>query len=106
MMDLIVTYRKRQRVSSEEDTDHDGRMDAWTSYRVVGDKELMSRLERDSDGDGKRDLFETYEAAKGRPQLTKREEDKDGDGRVDVTSIYENGKLVRREISDPNLVPL
>lgn len=105
-MDLIVTYRKRQRVSSEEDTDHDGRMDAWTRYQVVGDKELMSRIERDSDGDGKRDVFETYEAAKGRPQLTKREEDKDGDGRVDVISIYENGKLVRREISDPDLVPL
>ena len=41
-----------------------------------------------------------------RPQLTKREEDKNGDGQVDVTSIYENGKLVRREISDPDLVPL
>jgi hypothetical protein len=105
-MDLIVTYRKRHRVSSEEDTDHDGRMDFWTSYQVIGDKEVMSRVERDSDGDGARDVFETYEAAKGRPQLTKREEDKDGDGQIDVTSIYENGKLVRREISDPDFVPL
>ena len=81
-------------------------MDAWTRYQVVGDKEIMSRVERDTDGDGTRDVFETYEAAKGRPQLTKREEDKDGDGEVDVTSIYENGKLVRREIADPDLVPL
>jgi hypothetical protein len=105
-MDLTVTYRKRHRVSSEEDTDRDGRMDAWTSYQVIGDKEVMSRVERDTDGDGKRDVFETYEAANGRPQLTKREEDKDGDGQVDVTSIYENGRLVRREISDPDLVPL
>jgi hypothetical protein len=105
-MDLIVTYRKRQRVGSEEDTDHDGQMDTWTSYQVVRDKEAISRIERDTDADGTRDVFETYEAAKGRPQLTKREEDKDGDGQVDVISIYENGKLVRREISDPNLVPL
>jgi hypothetical protein len=29
-----------------------------------------------------------------------------GDGKVDVTSIYERGKLVRREISDPALMPL
>ena len=28
------------------------------------------------------------------------------DGSVDVTSIYENGKLVRREVSDPALLPL
>jgi hypothetical protein len=105
-MDLIVTYRKRQRVGSEEDTDHDGQMDTWTSYQVVRDEEAISRIERDTDADGTRDVFETYEAAKGRPQLTKREEDKDGDGQVDVISIYENGKLVRREISDPNLVPL
>ena len=29
-----------------------------------------------------------------------------GDGTIDVTSIYEKGKLVRREITDPSLVPL
>jgi hypothetical protein len=35
-----------------------------------------------------------------------REEDVTGDGKIDITSIYENGKLVRREIADPSLVPL
>jgi hypothetical protein len=38
--------------------------------------------------------------------LAQREEDKNGDGKIDVTSVYENGKLVRREIADPNLTPL
>ena len=38
--------------------------------------------------------------------LAKREEDRNGDGTPDITSIYRNGKLVRREISDPALVPL
>jgi len=38
--------------------------------------------------------------------LARREEDRNGDGTPDITSIYENGKLVRREISDPALVPL
>jgi hypothetical protein len=29
-----------------------------------------------------------------------------GDGSIDVTSVYEGGKLVRREVTDPGLVPL
>ena len=38
--------------------------------------------------------------------IARREEDVNGDGVADVKSIYEDGKLVRREISDPALVPL
>ena len=52
------------------------------------------------------DVFETYAILDGEPVLTKREEDKNQDGTIDITSIYENGKLVRREISDPSLMPL
>jgi hypothetical protein len=106
-MDLVVTYRDRNRVMTEEDSDRDGRMDSWTSYSVVEGKEVVSRIERDTNADGNRDVFETYKAtSRGQPELAKREEDKDGDGKADVTSIYENGRLIRREISDPNLVPL
>jgi hypothetical protein len=105
-MDLVVTYRERHRVSTEEDTNHDGRMDAWSSYTVVDGAELVSRVERDTDADGTRDVIETYTARKGRPELAKREEDKDGDGEPDVISVYEKGKLIRREIADPSLVPL
>jgi len=70
----------------------------WIQYR--------NRIEKDETGDGKANVFETYAPVDGKPVLSKREEDKNGDGSIDVTSIYKNGKLVRREISDPNMVPL
>jgi hypothetical protein len=63
-------------------------------------------VEKDETGDGEPNVFETYTAQNGKPLLTKREEDKNGDGNIDITSIYKDGKLVRREISDPNMVPL
>ena len=105
-IDLIVIYKNRKRVSTAEDTDKDGTMDSWTEYDVVGEKEVISRIEKDTNSDGIRDVFESYSTGNGRPELAKREEDKDGDGEVDIISIYENGRLVRREINDPNLVPL
>jgi len=105
-IDLIVIYKNRKRVSTAEDTDKDGAMDSWTEYDVVGEKEVISRIEKDTNSDGIRDVFEFYSTGNGRPELAKREEDKDGDGEVDIISIYENGRLVRREINDPNLVPL
>lgn len=58
--------------------------------------------ELDTDGDGRRDRVDHFDAA-GRVAL--REEDLDGDGAVDVRSLYEGGRLVRREFSDPRLVP-
>ena len=105
-IDYMVIYEDRGRVRSEEDRDRDGAMDTWTTYRVVGGEEMIARIERDTKGDGKPDVFENFSEKGGKPILAKREEDKNGDGSIDVTSIYENGKLVRREISDPTLVPL
>jgi len=58
--------------------------------------------ELDTDGDGRRDRVDHFDAA-GRVAL--REEDLDGDGAVDVRSLYEQGRLVRREFSDPSFVP-
>ena len=58
--------------------------------------------ERDTDGDGRRDRVDHFDAA-GRVAL--REEDLDGDGAMDVRSLYEQGRLVRREFSDPSFVP-
>jgi hypothetical protein len=106
VIDHIVIYEKRHRVRAEEDRSHDGAMDSWTTYRVVGGEEVIARIERDTNADGKPDVFEVFSAKDGVPVLARREEDKNGDGSIDVTSIYENGKLVRREISDPTLVPL
>jgi len=104
--DLIVTYQDRVRVRVEEDRDLDGRFDHWTDYRAVGSRELVWRVERDTSGDGKIDLSEFFDTETGEPVIARREEDKNGDGEADVVSIYRNGKLVRREINDPDLVPL
>ena len=51
-------------------------------------------------------MFEKYDTSSGAAVLLRREEDKNGDGQIDITSIYEKGKLVKREINDPSLVPL
>ena len=79
--------------------------DSLPPYDLL-DPILQAFIEKDESGDGKPDVFETYKPSSGKAVLAKREEDKNGDGAIDVTSIYENGKLVRREIADPNMVPL
>ncbi|NNL66222.1 MAG: hypothetical protein HKP30_08270 [Myxococcales bacterium] len=105
-VDFRVTYRERRRVSSEEDADKNGQIDTWTTYAPDGDQDAVARIERDQVGDGRPDTFESYARKDGKTVLTKREEDKNGDGAIDIVSIYENGKLVRREISDPAMMPL
>jgi hypothetical protein len=105
-IDRVVRFQERHPVVAEEDQDKDGRMDTWTHYQVSGSEEVIARIEKDAAGSGKPDTFETYEQQNGETILVKREEDKNGDGVMDVTSIYENGKLKRREISDPALMPL
>ena len=102
--DLVVTYRDQLRTKVIEDRNYDGSADSWTIYHER--EEIVARIERDTDGSGRPDVFETYAILDGEPVLTKREEDKNQDGTIDITSIYENGKLVRREISDPSLMPL
>ena len=67
---------------------------------------MVTRIERASDGSGAPDVVETYDTSSGKSVLSKREEDRNGDGSIDVTSYYKNGKLVQREISDPELAPL
>jgi hypothetical protein len=105
-MDLIVTYENRVRVRVEEDRDKNGQIDMWTTFREADGEEVIARIEKDETGDGKPNVFETFTLYDGRTVIAKREEDKNGDGNVDVTSIYEKGKLQRREIADPNMVPL
>lgn len=104
-IDLSLFYEHRHRVRSEEDQDKDGRVDLWTTYHVVHGVELVDRIERDKKGRGFADTFETFEARDGKAVLTRREEDLNGDGKIDVTSLYRNGKLYRREIQDPSLLP-
>jgi len=106
VIDRKITYQNLFRASAEEDRDLDGNMDVWTYYGVAHGKEVVERVEQATKGSGPPDRIETYETSTGKSQLAKLEEDRNGDGTIDVTSRYENGKLVQREISDPDLAPL
>jgi hypothetical protein len=82
----------------ELDDDADGRPERILHYQ----RGALSGEARDSDGDGRLDTFDRLDA-EGRVAL--REEDVDGDGAIDVRSVYEAGRLIRRELSRPELVP-
>ncbi len=105
-IDRLIRYQNLFRVSAEEDRDHDGNIDVWTFYGVAQGKEVVERVEQATKGSGPPDRIETYDTRAGTSQLAKVEEDQDGDGTMDVTSRYENGKLVQREILNPDLAPL
>lgn len=105
-VDRTLYYESRRLARSEEDRDADGRTDTWSYYADVNGDEVVVRIEKDSGGHGKADTFEIYAQKDGKTVIERREEDKNGDGVIDVTSIYEDGKLKRREVSDPSLVPL
>jgi len=103
-IDRIVYFERRRRVRAEEDLDRNGRMDTWTTFTVVNGIELVSRIERDSKGRGSTDTFEFFEVRGGKAIISRRDEDVNGDGEVDIISHFRDGKLIRREISDPDLV--
>jgi hypothetical protein len=95
----IVFAEGGERVARVEiDEDTDGRPERILHYSGGA----ISGEARDSDGDGSLDTFDRLDAA-GRVAL--REEDVDGDGSIDVRSIYEAGRLIRRELSRPDLLP-
>ena len=85
-------------VRVEFDPDGDGDPERVFLYR---EGELRAE-KSDTDGDGVLDRFDQLDA-QGRVDL--REEDIDGDGEIDIRSVYRGGKLVRREISDPDQLP-
>ncbi len=105
-IDLVIEYREGRRFKSEEDSDRDGRTDSWIRYGLVDGLETITHIESDKAGRGFADTYETFEAHDGKAILARREEDLDGDGAIDLISIYRAGKLVRREILKPEVVPL
>ncbi len=105
-IDLVIQYREGRRIESEEDTDRDGRTDTWTRYGLADGLETVTHIESDRTGRGFADTFESFETRGGKAILARREEDLDGDGSIDMVSIYRAGKLVRREILKPEVVPL
>jgi hypothetical protein len=105
-IDLVIQYRAGRRVSSQEDTNRDGRTDTWIRYRLKDGFETISQIDIDRAGRGFADTFETFEARQGKAMLARRDQDLDGDGKIDLVSIYREGKLVRRNILKPEVVPL
>jgi hypothetical protein len=105
-VDLVISYERKLRVRSEEDVDRDGRIDTWTIYVSPSGSEQISRIERDNNGRGFADTFDVFETREGKAVLVRREEDVNGDGKIDVVSFYEGGKLRKRQIRNPDVVPL
>lgn len=100
-VDLNITLKNRLRVRAEEDQDKDGRIDTWITYSTFGGDEIVVRIERDRHGRGFADTFEIFEAMDGKATLTRMDEDVNGDQQIDVRSIYRKGKLIRREVHNP-----
>ena len=100
-VDLVIVYENRRRLRSEEDVDRDGRVDTRTHFAPGSGPELAIRIERDTLGNGGTDTVEFFDTDSGTAIIGRSERDVDGDGRVDIVSFYEKGKLVRREIHDP-----
>ncbi|HTO54451.1 MAG TPA: hypothetical protein VMR50_13790 [Myxococcota bacterium] len=101
-IDRRIEYTNGKRTVEIEDTNLNGVMDSRTYFN---DKGVLVRVERDKNEDGKPDVFEYFEGTDpAKVVLVRREEDTNFDGVIDVTSYYEKGKLVRKEVADPNMV--
>jgi len=81
----------------EIDEDFDGHAERVFQYEdgvLVADN-------RDTSGDGVLDRFERFDA---NGLVSERAEDLNGDGEIDIRDVYKDGRLVRREINDPEVV--
>jgi tetratricopeptide (TPR) repeat protein len=80
----------------EIDSDIDGRPERVFHYEAG----ILRVENRDTDGDGELDAFDRMNSE---GEVIERGEDLNGDGSIDVRSIYRDGKLVRREFSNPEV---
>ena len=115
---LVYDATSHEVVQIEEDTNFDGKVDAWTALRggqVIGRRTddngdgqvdgwssykggVITRLERDANGDGFRDHVAYYQNG----HLVREERDDDGDGRTDLISYYDANERVERTEEDSN----
>lgn len=87
----FVYDRATQQVARvEEDTDQDGRIDAWTEYR----EGQIQRRRADADHDGTVDTWILYRDG----QTLRHEQDATGDGFRDRIGYYRDGRLERDEV--------
>ena len=104
VVDLRILYENRRRARAEEDVDRDGRMDLWTRYSEQSEE--ITEIDQDRAGRGFADTFAFFQIQDGKAVLVRRERDLNGDGQIDVVSFYLDGRLWRRQIADPDLLPL
>jgi hypothetical protein len=90
--DLWIYYnplRPEEIVRQEEDTNGDGRVDAWSAFK---DGQLVRR-EVDTKGSGRPDTIYYYE--KG--QMAREERDESDHGRPSFRAVYRDGRLAKVE---------
>ncbi|MBA2322117.1 MAG: hypothetical protein H0V89_13305 [Deltaproteobacteria bacterium] len=79
--ELVDTYQGGQRMTTEYDTDGDGKANVFKYYlKDQAGKIYLDRKERDENGDGRVDVWEKFDAS-GSVIITGR--DSDGDGKMD-----------------------
>jgi len=121
-LDTVSLFTDGKVTRKRSDSNGDGQPDSWSFYRA-GD---LVRMETDQNGDGFRDRVATYASGElareeedrngdGQPdvlthykngQISEKHEDVDFDGKLDMASYYEQGRLVRRELSSPDVLEL
>ncbi|MBI4525264.1 MAG: hypothetical protein HY695_15785 [Deltaproteobacteria bacterium] len=90
--DLWIYYhpsKPREIIRQEEDTNGDGRVDTWSTFR---DGKLLRR-EVDTKGSGRPDTHYYYDD----DRIAREERDENGDGLVSFRAIYQKGRLARVE---------
>ena len=90
--DLWIYYnpaKSGEIIRQEEDTNNDGRVDTWTTFR----EGKVARREVDTNGDVMPDVVFSYE----KDVIVREERDEYGEGRPSYRALYQNGKMARVE---------
>ncbi|MGH7846570.1 MAG: hypothetical protein ACREQW_15565 [Candidatus Binatia bacterium] len=90
--DLWIYYnpaKPGEIIRQEEDTNSDGRVDTWTSFRDG----KVARREADTNGDVTPDVFFAYE----KDMIVREERDEYGEGRPSYRAFYQNARIGRVE---------
>ena len=93
-VDAWTALRGGQIVGRRTDDNGDGQIDGWSSYR----NGVITRLERDTNGDGFRDHVAYYQDGR----IVREERDDDGDGRTDMITYFDANERVVRVEEDAN----